>query len=212
MVTFGPLALLFYVIALVPAMLLHELAHGWTARRLGDLTPKVAGRLTFSLRAHVDPIGTIIVPGLLLLPVLFGRPSIAFGYAKAMPFDPQNLRKPRRDTVLVALSGMATNVALGVIGGLVFRVLGSPGGLVSEFLVIWIFTNFLMAFFHLFPVPPLDGSKILPLYLPFRARNFYVSLEPYGGLFILLLVFIIRTPLFGLATEAAQGFLELVAG
>ena len=136
--TGGLLDALFFVVALIPAMAFHELAHGWVAVRLGDPTPRLMGRLSLDLRKHVDPFGTFVVPVLLLLPVLFGRPGFAFGYLKPMPIRRDQLTNPDQQTTWVALAGIVTNVVLAAVGAVLFRVLGVPvGGSVQRFLFIW---------------------------------------------------------------------------
>jgi Zn-dependent protease len=209
--TFEPLTVVFFVIALVPGMLLHELAHGWVAVRMGDHTPRFAGRLTLNPRPHVDPFGTVIVPGLLLLPVLFGRGGLAFGYMKPMPLNPQNLRNPDAQMTVIALAGMATNLVLAVIGAAAVRLTGTAG-LLGEFLAVWVFTNVLLTAFHVIPVPPLDASKILARFLPPRARSVYESWEPYGALFVLVILFLIPSPILGIVDAIAGGLVNLLTG
>src|ERR687891_189382 len=211
MPTFEPLTVLFFVIALVPGMLLHELAHGWVAVRMGDHTPRFAGRLTLNPRPHIDAFGTVIVPGLLLLPVLFGRGGLAFGYMKPMPLNPQNLRNPDAQMTVIALAGMATNLMLAVIGGLGLRLTGA-GGLFGEFLSIGVFTNVLLTAFHIIPVPPLDASKILARFLPPRARSVYESWEPYGALFVLVIVFVLPAPILGIVYSVFEGLPDVLVG
>jgi Zn-dependent protease len=212
-VTFGPLDALFFVVALVPAMVLHELAHGWLAVRLGDQTPRFMGRLSLNMRNHVDPFGTFVVPILLLLPVLFGRPGFAFGYLKPMPIRRENLRSPDRDMTWIALAGIATNVVLAALGALLYRVIGVPvGGVFQRFLFIWVFTNAFMGIVHVVPVPPLDGSRILARFLSGRAREVYESWDPYGALFILFLLFLIPSPILGIVNAVVEGLLSLFVG
>lgn len=211
MPTFEPLTVLFFVIALVPGMLLHELAHGWVAVRMGDHTPRFAGRLTLDPRPHVDAFGTVVVPALLLLPVLFGRGGLAFGYMKPMPLNPQNLRNPDAQMTVIALAGMATNLVLAVIGAAALRLVGGTG-LLGRFLVVWVFTNVLLTAFHIIPVPPLDASKILARFLPSRARSVYESMEPYGALFVLVILFLLPTPILGIVEAIADGLVSLLTG
>jgi Zn-dependent protease len=206
---FDPLTVLFIVIALVPGMLLHELAHGWVAVRMGDYTPRFAGRLTFNLSKHVDAFGTVIVPALLLLPVLFGRGGLVFGYMKPMPLNPQNLRNPDSQMTLIALAGMGTNLVLAVVGAAALRVIGFTT-LLGEFLSVWVFTNVLLTAFHVIPVPPLDASKILARFLPPRARTVYESWEPYGALFVLAILFLLPTPILGIVDAVAGGLVSLL--
>ena len=209
--TFEPLTVLFAVIALVPGMLLHELAHGWVAVRMGDHTPRFAGRLTLNLRPHVDAFGTVVVPGLLLLPVLFGRGGLVFGYMKPMPLNPQNLRNPDAQMTVIALAGMGTNMVLAVAGAAALRLTGTVG-LVGNFLQIWVFINVLLTAFHVIPVPPLDASKILARFLPSRARSVYESWEPYGALFVLGVLFLIPSPILGIVDAISDGLVTLLTG
>lgn len=212
MIVFAPLDALFVVVALIPAIVLHELSHGIVADRMGDITPRVMGRLSLKPARHVDPIGTVFVPGLLVLLWLFGQPRPVFGYAKPMPINRSNLKNPDRQIVWISIAGPATNLVLAVLGALVLRVTGAaPGTVVFGFFDIWIFTNVFLAIIHLFPIPPLDGSKVLAVYLPERARRMFENLEPYGALFVLLIVFII-TPVFDLASAAAVGLRSVLVG
>jgi Zn-dependent protease len=211
MPTFEPLTVLFFVISLVPAMLLHELAHGWVAVRMGDHTPRFAGRLTLNPRPHVDAFGTVIVPALLLLPVLFGRGGLAFGYMKPMPLNPQNLKNPDAQMTVIALAGMATNLVLGLFGAAALRLSGTAC-LLGDFLEIWVFTNVLLTAFHIIPVPPLDASKILARFLPSRARSVYESMEPYGALFVLVILFLLPSPILGIVDAIAEGLVRLLTG
>lgn len=209
----GPLDALFFVIALVPAMVLHELAHAWVAVRLGDPTPRLMGRLSLDVRKQVDPFGTFVVPVLLLLPVLFGRPGFAFGYLKPVPIRRDLLPNPDRQTTWIALAGIATNVVLAAVGAVLFRVVGVPfGGPLQRFLYIWVFTNAFMGIVHIVPVPPLDGARILARFLSGRAREVYESWDPYGALFILFLLFLIPSPILGIVDAVVRGLLALFVG
>lgn len=211
--TGGPLDALFFVVALIPAMAFHELAHGWLAVRLGDPTPRLMGRLSLDLRKHVDPFGTFVVPVLLLLPVLFGRPGFAFGYLKPMPIRRDRLRNPDQQTTWIAMAGIVTNVTLAAVGAMLFRVLGvTVGGSVQRFLYIWVFTNTFMGIVHLVPVPPLDGSRILARFLSGRAREVYESWDPYGALFILFLLFLIPSPILAIVDAVVRGVLSVIVG
>lgn len=214
MITFAPLDTLYVVVTLVPAIILHELSHGIVADRIGDITPRLSGRLTLNPVRHVDPVGTVILPVLLLIPVLFGRAfPFSFGYAKPMPINRQNLPNPDRNIVWISLVGPLTNLFLAVAGAVILRVTGvaTQGGL-SRFLFIWVFINLFFAVFHIFPIPSLDGARILAVYLPPRARAVFENLEPYGPLFILLVLFLIPAPVIGLVNRAAEGLLTLLVG
>jgi Zn-dependent protease len=207
-VTFDPITALFMAIAYVPAFLLHELAHGWLAVRLGDPSPRFRGRLTLRPRPHIEAFGTVVVPTLLLLPVLFGRPGVVFGYARPMPINRASLPRPDRDMTMIALSGIGTNLALAVLGAIGFRLLGD--GLVGDFFLLWTVTNVTMAVIHIVPVPPLDGSRILAPLLPPRARAVYESWEPYGALFVLALLFLLGAPILALTEALSEALTQVL--
>jgi Zn-dependent protease len=209
-VTFDPITALFMAIAYVPAFLLHELAHGWLAVRFGDPSPRFRGRMTLNPRPHIEAFGTVVVPALLLLPVLFGRGGIVFGYARPMPINRASLPRPDRDMTLIALGGIATNLILGVLGAVAFRFVRT--GLVGEFFYLWTVVNIAMAVIHIVPVPPLDGSRILAPLLPPRARAVYESWEPYGALFVLALLFLLPVPILAIAQAVAAGLNQLLLG
>jgi Zn-dependent protease len=212
-VTIAPLDVVFFAAALIPGMFFHELAHGWLAVRLGDPTPRFMGRLSLDVRNHVDPFGTIVVPVLLLLPVLFGRGGLAFGYLKPMPIRRENLRRPDRDMTWIALAGIAANIVLAALGAILLQLFGvAAGGMVERFLVIWVFTNVFLGVFHIVPVPPLDGSRILARFLSGRAREVYESWDPYGALFVLVLLFLIPAPILSIVDAVADGLISLFVG
>jgi Zn-dependent protease len=205
------LTVVFFVLSLIPAIVLHEVSHGVVADRMGDHTARFAGRLTLNPVKHVDPFGTVVLPGLLLLPYLFGRGSNpVFGYAKPMPVNPANLRDPDRQTMWIALAGPGTNLALAVVGAIVYRLVGGGGGYVGLFFRILIFVNILLAVFNVMPIPPLDGSKVLARFLPPRARHVYQSLEPYGALFMLLIFFLFPSAIFAIVDPIRDGLFDLL--
>lgn len=176
-------------IALVPAIILHEYAHGWTANRLGDPTAKLLGRLTLNPLKHIDPVGSVIIPGFLLFAYLNGwtRSLLLFGWAKPVPVNFARLRLPRRDMMLVAAAGPAINIVLAVFLSLVLR-----SGLLPSFanaVLFWaIELNLVLAVFNMIPIPPLDGSRIVSGLLPRDLAILYNRLEPYGILFVLILL------------------------
>jgi Zn-dependent protease len=202
----------YLAISLVPALVLHEYAHAFVADRLGDPTPRRWGRLTLNPRPLIDPFGSLILPalalvliaarGLLLLPV--------FAYAKPMPLDSSYLRNQRRGPVFVTLAGLAANLALAVLGGVLIR-LGATGEL-SLFAVAWVVVNAYMFAFQLMPVPGLDGARLLARVLPPRAREIYVNLEQYLVLFILVIFFIFAGPLFVIVRTFADLACNLATG
>jgi len=183
------------VLATVIAITLHEAAHGYAALALGDPTAKLMGRLSLNPLRHVDPVGTVLVPGILLVSQLLatGRVDVMFGWAKPVPVDLRNLRNPRSGMMWVAIAGPAMNFALAFVAALLVHAAGLVEGflsadsmqLVYRFLGLSILANLVLGLFNLFPVPPLDGGRIAVGLLPYRAAMAYARLEP-AGLFIVI--------------------------
>jgi Zn-dependent protease len=151
---------IFYIIVLIMSVVLHELAHGYAALYFGDQTAKYAGRLTLNPLKHLDPFGSVILP---LLLVLTNAPFL-IGWAKPVPYNPENLTNKRLGTLWVASAGILTNLAIALFFGLIIRFVGSAGLLSVEFislLSIIVLVNIVLAIFNLIPITPLDGSKIL---------------------------------------------------
>ncbi|NPA33189.1 MAG: site-2 protease family protein [Aquificae bacterium] len=183
--------------ALMIAVILHEVAHGWVAYKMGDPTPKEAGRLTLNPIPHIDPLGTIILPGLLMLA---GSP-IVFGWAKPVPINPMNFKDLRKGMFLVSIAGISANLALAVLFGLINRALRHILPLVPEQLAgllvipLLIFTtktvliNLVLALFNAIPIPPLDGSKALMSFLSYRYWELFYRFEQYGFIIITVLLF-----------------------
>lgn len=175
---------LLYLVALVFSVVFHEVSHGFVADRHGDPTARMMGRLTLNPVPHIDPWGSIILPGILLL----GHSPFLFGYAKPVPVDVGNLRNPRIDGIKVALAGPFSNIFLGILCAIVFGVawmfLGHEHALARLFLY-GMKVNCVLAVFNLIPVPPLDGSWLLEHTLRGSAYNAYRAVRPYG-MFLLI--------------------------
>lgn len=183
-----PLQSLFYVCVLIMSVVAHEVAHGFAAYFMGDMTALHQGRLTFNPLKHLDPLGSVILP---LLLVISGA-GFVIGWAKPVPYNPLNLRNYRWGTILVASAGIITNLFLALIFGLFMRFapnlgITSPGVYtISATIVI---VNCVLALFNLMPIPPLDGSKILFALLPNSFRRYEYLLEKYGFVLVLIFVF-----------------------
>ncbi len=165
---------IFVIAALILSIVLHEMAHGHAANALGDPTARLARRLTPNPLAHLDLLGSIIIPGLLF----FTGSGILFGWAKPVPYNPYNLRNQKWGEALVAAAGPAINLLLAMIFAVMIR-LADPLSLTASFidLAAYIVTiNIILALFNLIPLPPLDGSKILKALLPFKAAQSYQGL------------------------------------
>lgn len=207
------LGVLYFVVTLIPAIVFHEVSHGVVADRLGDPTARAAGRLTLNPVKHIDPFGTVILPGLLLLPRLFGQTAApVFGYAKPVPINPRNLREPDRQMMWIAAVGPLTNLFLAVVGALALRLVGTGSVELVRFLFTFILVNVILAVFNLLPLPPLDGSKVLARFLPARAREVYQSMEAYGVLILLVIFFIFPGAIFAFITPIVNGLLDLLVG
>jgi Zn-dependent protease len=204
------LEIAFIIIVLLFSVIIHELAHGWVALSLGDDTAKMAGRLTLNPLKHLDPIGSILVPGFLILMSFLGAGGIIFGWAKPVPINPYKLRDKRWGDAKVAIAGPAANIALALIFGLSIRfipVLVSISGIFIIFLYI-VQINLILALFNLLPVPPLDGSHILFSLLPRQAQAIKIALSQYGFLFVLIIVFFF----FNIIIQGVQWLTVLITG
>jgi len=177
------------IIVLVFSAILHEIAHGFVADRLGDPTARLAGRLTLNPLPHIDPIMSIAVP---LLLIVSGSPLI-FGAARPVPVNPLMLREGRKDVALVALAGPLTNLILALIGALLLKLLGGFIPQIVPVLTIVVFYNLALGFLNLIPIPPLDGSKFFSIILPERTAQQYFALSPFG--IFLLFLLLLATPL-----------------
>lgn len=182
--------IIIYSIPVVFAITVHEVAHGWMASRLGDQTARMMGRLTLNPVKHIDPVGTIMVPVIMLMFTPF-----MLGWAKPVPVNWRNLRHPRRDMAWVAVAGPAANLLMLVIWALLAKFILLSGTGNSEYGLPFmamamggILINIVLIVLNLLPVPPLDGSRIVSSLLPPRSAILYNRLEPYGLMIVLVLM------------------------
>jgi Zn-dependent protease len=202
------------IIALIISVIIHEMAHGYAANWLGDPTARLAGRLTANPISHIDPMMSVILPGLL---VVTGSP-ILFGAAKPVPYNPYNFTNQKWGEAIVAFAGPAANIIIAIVFALLIRaseVLNLSETFVQLSFSI-ILLNIFLAFFNLVPIPPLDGSKIFPKFLPlslqFKYDNFRRIMEQNialsFGFVIFLFVFILAAPLY----QITRGLAMLLIG
>lgn len=191
---------------LIPSVIFHEVTHGWVAERLGDPTARRAGRITLNPLRHVDPFGSLLFPA-----VLAAAGQNVWGWARPVPVDPAHFRRPTEGMALVAVAGPVSNLLLALIAARAGRLvdLRAAGGLAGlergvywegldigirtgalwgRVLVAFVLVNCSLAVFNMLPIPPLDGSRLVPLVLPPRARAAFARLAPYGFLVLFLMI------------------------
>jgi len=177
-----------WALPVVFAITLHEVAHGWVAKLLGDRTAEQQGRLTLNPLNHIDPVGTLLLPGLML-----AFSGFIFGWAKPVPVSWGRLRHPKRDMGLVAMAGPAANLAMIILWILLARLaIVLKLGFVSRPLLFMaaagIFINSMLMLLNLLPIPPLDGGRVMSSLLPSHLSYKYDKLEPYGLIILVLLM------------------------
>lgn len=178
---------IFYILILVMSIVIHEVSHGFVAEYFGDNTARNAGRLTLNPIKHLDMFGSVMLPVLLVLT----HSPFLFGWAKPVPYNPDNLSHKKWGTLAVASAGVLSNFAIAIIFGIIIRLtsdLALPAGFyfITSIIVV---INLALAIFNLVPIPPLDGSKILFSFLPESAFNFIITYERYS--LVLLIIFIV---------------------
>ncbi|MBE9606661.1 site-2 protease family protein [Acetobacteraceae bacterium H6797] len=189
------------VLAAILAITLHEAAHGYAALALGDDTAKRAGRLSLNPIRHVDPVGTLLLPAILLIGQLLtiGRVEGMIGWAKPVPVNPWRFRNPRLGMALVAAAGPAMNFFLALLAGLLAHPIGWIAPIFDDMSVTWLYrflalsilSNLVLGLFNLLPIPPLDGGRILVGLLPRPAAIAVAKLERFGMLIVIGLVFLL---------------------
>ena len=184
-----------YAIPVLLAITLHEAAHGYVARYFGDPTAYLAGRISLNPLRHVDPVGTILVPGAILIASMnFGGSAMLFGWAKPVPVDFSRLRNPKRDMLWVAAAGPGTNLLMAIGWAALLKLTSmTPESLYSEPMIrmalAGIQINAVLMLLNLLPIPPLDGGRIAVSLLPHRLAWQFSRLEPYGLAILLVLLF-----------------------
>lgn len=181
-----------YAIPLIFAITLHESAHGWAAGRLGDPTATMLGRVTINPIPHIDPIGTIAVPGaLLLMSALTGGGGLLFGWAKPVPINPRYFRNPLKAMTITAAAGPLSNLLQMIFWALLLKALAAVG-VYDKFVIsvcaAGISVNLMLMAFNLIPIPPLDGGRIVRGLLPRQAGMAFDKIEPYGFMILLVLM------------------------
>lgn len=181
---------IFYVAILIMSVVIHEVAHGYMAYRLGDDTARLQGRLTLNPISHLDLFGSILLPLLLVI----SHAGFVVGWAKPVPYNPYNLKGGKKSIILVAIAGIVANIGLAVIFGIILRLIAITGitfGSVYTMTAFYkiassvVLVNIVLAFFNLIPIPPLDGSRVLFNLLPARFNYLAAFLEQWG-MFVLL--------------------------
>lgn len=201
------------VLCFVPAIVLHEVAHGYAAAKLGDPTAKNRGRLSLNPLKHIDPFGTVIMP---LMLMAMGGP--VFGFAKPVPYNPSYFKNVRKGEAIVGLAGPAANLAMAVVAAVALRALlpalstgflASQGGYILTFLIMFVMINLYLMFFNLLPVPPLDGSSVIALFLNDKQMVAYYRVQQYAMPILILLVLLVPS-IFGFSPIGA--YLDATAG
>jgi len=207
---FDPATIVIIFSVLLFSLCVHEAAHAAMAFMCGDDTARLQGRLTLNPLSHIDPLGTVILPLLMLMMTGF-----VFGWAKPVPFNAGRLNNIRRDPVLIAMAGPASNLMLAVLfalsGRLIFMILGGAAGappLLFDFFYYIVFLNLVLMLFNLIPVPPLDGHYVLNYFLPPAGQRVMKQIGPFG----ILIAILLARPLFGYVFVPLKNFVISALG
>ena len=209
--------ILLMIVAFIPAIVVHECAHGYAAYKLGDPTAKRAGRLSLNPIKHIDPFGTILLPGILILTSgLAGGSGIVFGYAKPVPYNPRYFKNIRKGELVVGLAGPASNLLMSLIGAAIaFAANYLYAVAPSVAIYVWYFgsyfctVNLSLCFFNLIPLPPLDGSSIIALFLTNRGLEIYYRIQQYAMWIFIIVVIVLP---YATGIDIIGGYLQLTAG
>jgi Zn-dependent protease len=205
-----PQKIAIWALPVILAITIHEVAHGWVAERFGDQTARLQGRITLNPFKHIDPIGTLLVPA-----VLLALGGYVFGWAKPVPVDYRNLRNPRRDSAIVAAAGPMANLGMAILWTLLLHISAT---MTQTTFAMWlgytsaagIMINTLLMLFNLLPIPPLDGSVVLASFLKGRALYYYSMVGRFG--FFILIGLILSGVLFYVIGPAFNGLLSFFFG
>ena len=199
-----------FVIPVIFAVTVHEVAHGWVASQFGDQTARSMGRLTLNPIKHIDPVGTIVVPA-----IMYFTSGFIFGWAKPVPINWRNLRHPRRDMAIVAIAGPAANLLMLLFWAMsakIIMLLGNDSNHLTQLLFIMcnigIMINIVLMILNLFPILPLDGGRVLTAMLPRNLAISFSRLEPYG--LIILVVLLLSGVLWKILLPVISGIQSLI--
>jgi len=202
-----------YALPVIFAITLHEAAHGYVARHFGDMTATMAGRVTLNPLRHIDPVGTLLVPAMILLiSKLAGTSGFLFGWAKPVPVNFANLRNPKRDMLWVAAAGPGVNLLMALAWALALRLQIGAGADERFFIQMaqaGVMINLVLMVLNLLPLPPLDGGRIAVSLLPHRLAWQFSRIEPYG--FMILLVLLVTGVLGAVLSPIVNGFVFLIS-
>jgi len=191
---------IFQFVILIYSVILHEIAHGWVADKLGDPTARLSNRLTLNPVPHIDPVMTLLLP---LVLILTGSPLI-FGAAKPVPIDPFNFRDPKKDIALTSAAGPLTNILIALFFAILFRILP------NEIFLYGVEINVFLAVFNLLPFPPLDGFKVVGGILPDDMARTWLSFEKLGLTFIIILLLFFGSIISGIVNPISQTILHFL--